>query len=152
MKNASARIKEICNNGYSLDFGTIFEQSFENYKKIALNAGLVSLILAIFFIAIGLGVFASIYGLASFAETMTNLNPESFKGTSIIIQFSAIVIISAFVAPISAGVLKMAYLADKGEEPTISTAFSYYSSSYMKEILIAVILITSLTTAIDLRH
>ena len=35
------RIAEIKKNGYQLDFGTVFEHAFENYKKIALYAGLL---------------------------------------------------------------------------------------------------------------
>jgi hypothetical protein len=34
------RIKEIVHNGYALDFADVFNKAFENYKKIALYAGL----------------------------------------------------------------------------------------------------------------
>lgn len=34
-------------NGYYLDFGVIFEKAFENYKKIALLAGVTMILLVI---------------------------------------------------------------------------------------------------------
>jgi len=41
------KIEAICTKGYQLDFGTVFESAFENYKKIALYAGLMLLVFSI---------------------------------------------------------------------------------------------------------
>ena len=40
-KTAQNRIEDIKKNGYTLDFGNVFNLAFENYKKIALYGGLV---------------------------------------------------------------------------------------------------------------
>ena len=37
IKTTQDRIEEIKKNGYTLDFGNVFNHAFENYKKIALG-------------------------------------------------------------------------------------------------------------------
>ena len=49
MKLIKDKIEEIKANGYQIDFGTVFEHAFENYKKIALYAGLMLLVFLILF-------------------------------------------------------------------------------------------------------
>ena len=44
LKSTKKRIEEIKNNGYELDFSDVFNHAFENYKKIALYAGLMLLV------------------------------------------------------------------------------------------------------------
>ena len=44
MNTTKDKIEKISTNGYELDFGTVFENAFENYKKIALYAGLMLLV------------------------------------------------------------------------------------------------------------
>ena len=43
------RLQDIEKNGYQLDFGNVFNHAFENYKKIALYAGLVLFVFTILF-------------------------------------------------------------------------------------------------------
>ena len=56
MESTLNQIEQIKKYGYTLDFSNVFNHAFENYKKIALYAGLILLILFIlsFFIG-GLG-------------------------------------------------------------------------------------------------
>ena len=46
-QNIKKRLEEINRNGLHLDTGVLIDQSFENYKKIALIAGLAFLIMVI---------------------------------------------------------------------------------------------------------
>jgi hypothetical protein len=46
------RIKEIVHNGYALDFADVFNKAFENYKKIALYAGLMIFVFMVILILI----------------------------------------------------------------------------------------------------
>jgi hypothetical protein len=41
--------KEIVHNGYALDFADVFNKAFENYKKIALYAGLMIFVFMVIF-------------------------------------------------------------------------------------------------------
>ena len=81
------RIEEIRRQGYYVDFGDVFNQSYANFKKIALNAGLVFillvLMLGIFMFGLGLvGV-----GLSSFATGITNLDFSGFSTVGLLIYF-----------------------------------------------------------------
>ena len=49
METTVEKLNEIKQFGYPLDFGDVFSQSFENYKKIALIVGSIILVLIIAF-------------------------------------------------------------------------------------------------------
>ena len=151
MENTMTRkekIEAICTKGYQLDFGTVFESAFENYKKIALYAGLMLLVSIIILGAIGFGVGYSVYGIADFTKLISpeNLNPKNFSSTFLVGYILGIALISSFLNPFYAGFLKMADCGEKGEEFNVATMFEYYKSSYFKEIFISTLLI-SLTSA-----
>ena len=54
MNATKEKIEKLTTDGFELDFGTIFEQAFENYKKIALYAGSVLLISTFLFLILQL--------------------------------------------------------------------------------------------------
>ena len=68
MKSTLDQIEDIRKNGYSLDFSNVFNHAFENYKKIALYAGLILLVFAIIAVFLGGGVFVALYGVEHFTE------------------------------------------------------------------------------------
>lgn len=155
MKATLDRIEEIKTNGYQLDFGTVFEHAFENYKKIALYAGLILLVFSILvgIFAVGgivLGVlgFSSVIDLETFSKTMKpeNFEPQSFSVNFLAIYIFCIVLFTALLSPFTAGFLKMADCGEKGNEFNVSTIFSYYKSPYFKEIFVATFIVTLLTT------
>ena len=45
MPTTKETLENIKANGYNIDFGTVFNGAFENYKRIALNAGLAILLI-----------------------------------------------------------------------------------------------------------
>ena len=49
MKSIQNKIAEIKTNGYNLNFGDVLDHAFENYKKIALYAGLMLLVFTVLF-------------------------------------------------------------------------------------------------------
>ena len=56
------RIEEIKKNGFTLDFGNVFNHAFENYKKIALYGGLIIFVFFVLFCIVAVGVLISIFG------------------------------------------------------------------------------------------
>ncbi|HOZ75495.1 MAG TPA: hypothetical protein PLS51_13095 [Flavobacterium sp.] len=143
------RIEEIRRQGYYVDFGDVFNQSYANFKKIALNAGLVFillvLMLGIFMFGLGLvGV-----GLSSFATGITNLDFSGFSTVGLLIYFFAVVLVSGLAAPINAGIINMAYLAAHNREFSVSTAFGYYQSNYFKELFVVAVLSTFLNLVVN---
>ena len=129
------RIREIKTNGYQLDFGNVFEKAFENYKKIALYAGLMLLVFTILFgiLIVGIIMIAAISIFNINISTLTemlkpeNLKPENLSINFILIYSALIVGFTSLLSPFQAGFLKMADCGEKGEEFHVSTIFEYYN-------------------------
>jgi MFS family permease len=148
MNSTLNQIEQIKKYGYTLDFSNVFNHAFENYKKIALYAGLILLILFIVFCFIGGLSFVLYYG----AENLNKDFFESFKDqqpstTNLIIYTGAATLMSALFSPFAAGFLKMADSADKDEAFNVSTIFTYYRPHYFSHIFLATLLI-GLTTGL----
>ena len=52
MISTKQRLQEIRENGYELNFNDVFNESFENYKKIAMVGGLTFIILGVCLVAL----------------------------------------------------------------------------------------------------
>lgn len=150
MNQAQERLNDINKNGYQIDFANVFNHAFENYKKIALYAGLVLFVFSILFL-IFIGVsFASVIGVTALTK---ELSPEALKlenlSESAIIKIHAISLITSFIlSPFQAAFLKMAHCGDRDEAFHVSDLFSYYRLPYLKEILFSTFLISGITFAI----
>ncbi|WP_310379087.1 hypothetical protein [Flavobacterium sp.] len=148
MKTTLERIEEIKTNGYPLDFANVFEHAFQNYKKIALYAGLMLLVFSILFVILAaIGVFLTV-DMDSIGK---NMKPEMFEPQNFSISFLikyilGIIVFTALLSPFTAGFLKMADCAEKGEEFNVSTIFTYYKAPYFKDIVLATLLITIITS------
>ena len=59
MKSIQEKIESIQTNGYTLNFETTFEFALENYKKIAIYAGLLLLVFIILFSFLFMGILSS---------------------------------------------------------------------------------------------
>ncbi|WP_166925751.1 hypothetical protein [Flavobacterium poyangense] len=145
MKSTLDQIEEIRKYGYALDFSNVFNHAFENYKKIALYAGLILLVFSILAFFLGSGILISLYGVQHFNEeffkTLQNEQPEN----SVLILYTVVLaFVAAFFSPFAAGFLKMADCADRDESFNVSTIFSYYSSRYFPPLFIATLLISLL--------
>lgn len=149
-KIAQDRIEDIKKNGYTLDFGNVFNLAFENYKKIALYGGLVFFVFAVVFSLIGIVVLFSIFDSETILE---NLKPERFKpenfNLNTMLIFSAVsILFTCLLSPLSGGLIKMAYCADRDEEFHVSTMFEYYKSPFFTELFVATFVVTLTNTVI----
>ena len=137
-------------NGFELKFEDVFNKAFENYKKIALYAGLAILIFGFLF------VFLAAIGVINFLGA-EHLNENAIKQFEAKIlkqeylgyQFIAVLAINSLFSPISSGFLKMAESADKDVEFKMRQFFSFYKWTYFKELFVATFIITLLSTGID---
>ncbi|MDW8851754.1 hypothetical protein SD960_16725 [Flavobacterium sp. MMLR14_040] len=146
MKSTLDQIEDIKNNGYFLDFSTVFNHAFENYKKIALYAGLILLVFSILAFFLGGGLLVSLYGVQHFNEEfLKNLQNEQTSTSVLAIYSVVIAFVAALFSPFTAGFLKMAYCADRDEEFKFSTVFTYYTSRHFAQLFIATLLISLLS-------
>lgn len=149
MKTTLQKIETIKNEGYALDFGDVFSNGFEIYKKMFLNAGIAFILLTLVFVSLFMGVIGAAIGFTDFTSQMTNFNIANFSTVGVLIYLIVMVLVTGFMAPFSAGILKMAYCVVKNEPFSLSTAFDYYKSHYFKDLFIAAIIITFFSAGIN---
>lgn len=144
IKTTQDRIEEIKKNGYTLDFGNVFNHAFENYKKIALYGGLIFFVFAILMSLFALVVLFSIFDAETVLEKLKpeNLQPENLSLNCMLIFSGVSLLITCLLSPFSAGLIKMAYCAERDDEFHVSTMFEYYKAPYFKELFVATFLIT----------
>jgi membrane-anchored glycerophosphoryl diester phosphodiesterase (GDPDase) len=151
MEITKKRIEEIKKNGYELNFETVFNHAFLNYKKIALYEG--AILFAFLMIVV---VFAGIIGVSVFGVSKINpkmfeeLQLENLSGLYVVIYLITAVFFSAVFSPLSAGFIKIADDAEKGEKFQISAFFKYYKSPYFKELFVSTILISFITSGFSI--
>ena len=151
MNNIQQRVQEVKTNGYDLDFGDIFNQSLENFKKISLSSGLALFIFTMIMLLFFGGGAAALYGADSLVGEMANLsNVGNFSIIGLLTYFVTLIVVACVVAPFYCGLLKMAYLADNNEEFSLSTAFEYYKSSYLKDLVSAQVIISLFTVGLTI--
>jgi hypothetical protein len=150
MKSTLDQIEDIKNHGYSLDFATVFNHAFENFKKISLYSALIIVVFSIVFGIAILGIIAAVYGAESLTkEFFENLETQKLSYAELLISTVGISVITALLAPFGAGFLKMADCADKDEEFNVSTIFTYYTAPYFGQIFTATLIIAAVSTAIS---
>lgn len=143
MKTTLEKIEEIKKNGYQLDFSNVFNHTFENYKKIALYAGLMIFVFTILVAVLVTGITIAVFGASVFnQETLENMKPENISGSFMAIYTGTAVVLTCLISPFFAGLIKMADSAEKNEEFHVSTALQYYKAPYFKEIVIATIVLS----------
>ena len=140
--NTEQKIEAIRQNGYSLNFGTALEAIFSNYKKIALVAGAVILVMMAFFCVVWFALVIVFFTAGSFASTMTNFEAQSLTTTGVLINLLIGVISAAILAPITAGLLKMADHAENHRDFGFSTAFEFYRDPAFKALFVAALITT----------
>lgn len=142
MKETLRKIELIKRNGYSFGLGEIIEQSFNNYKKIALIQGLVIMIVIIIFTVVIGSVAGIAIGVGTLTEYFTDYNVNDVTSVTLLINFAVSVIAAGIFAPFTAGLLKMAHEAEENRSVEFSAVFDYYKSSYLKNLFLSGVLIS----------
>lgn len=141
MKATLEKVQEIKKHGYHLDIGEVISQTFENYKKIALLAGAVILLLTIGFFVAAAGI-GGLLGLAiSFTDFFTEYSVGGFGTAGLLINLGVSVIVYALLAPMTAGLLQIAHNAETNRDFDFSTAFMHYKTKHFKHLFLATAII-----------
>jgi hypothetical protein len=149
MTTTKKTLDNIRANGYDIDFGTVFNNAFEVYKKIALQAGLAILLMTIF-ICIAAGLLAvGVIGVAISMESLEQFKVENMSILWLVAYIFCMILFGALTSPIHAGLIKMAQDAYQGDDYSVSTVFDYYRSVYFKEIVTATVVITFFSTVLS---
>jgi hypothetical protein len=151
MTQIKDRIEFIKTNGYQLDFASVFALIFENYKKIAIYAGLILFVFGILIIAVIYGGLLSYFGIETVTDMLKpeNLQAKNFSKEFIMIYSGAAIVFTSLISPFTAGFIKMAYCAEQNEEFHVSTIFEFYKLPYFITLFAATFAITLLNTGIS---
>lgn len=150
------RLEEIIRNGYQLDFADVFNKAFENYKKIAFYAGLILFVFMVVLVVVIATMGIAYLGVPALSqESMEGFakNMENLTGTAQLEFLGLSILFNCLLSPLQAGLIKMAYCAERDEEFHVSTVFSYYTTKYFWQIFVATFLILAtsqgIATALD---
>lgn len=150
MKSIPDQIKDIKNHGYALDFSNVFNYAFENYKKIALYAGLILLIFSVFFGILACSILVAFFGVEKISNpNFIKTQLEHLSQAQLIYYNFGTVLIAALFSPFTAGFLKMADCAQKDEEFKVSTIFTYYKTHHFVQIFLATLIISIASVAVS---
>jgi len=139
------QLAEIKKYGYNIDFSDIFNKSLETYKKIALLAGVVLILFSVVVLSIVFGAMTVFMGVSVFSGNIADFNISGLSIVTVLIYIFGVSLLSGFVSPFTAGLLKMAHNAFHHLDFSVGTAFEYYKSSYFKELFTASVLIAFIT-------
>ncbi|NRT12434.1 hypothetical protein [Flavobacterium sp. 14A] len=151
MNKIAQRIEKIKREGYTLDFGEVFNSALENYKKIAVFAG--SVLLLFTFLLLIIAGFGMVKGIG--IEELNSMKENDFAvfqdPNNIYFRYLQIasVILAVLIAPFLAAFLKMAQYASRDEEFKTAQMFSFYKWPYIKEIVLATLVLTLLDLAVS---
>ena len=151
MNYTKNKIQQIKAQSYTLKIESVLEQTAQNYKKIALYAGLLILVFTFFFVAIATLVMVLYFGTENVLEMMKpeNLKPENFSKDFILIYSICSIFLTALLCPFSAGFIKMAHCAAIDQEFTTASIFDYYTSKHFKELFLSSLVITLFNTMLS---
>jgi hypothetical protein len=138
MKSITDQINDIKNHGYTLDFSNVFNLALENYKKIAVYAGLILLVFSVLFGVIVIFFLAGIYGIDKISNPkFFNIDPRQLSQIQLVYYVLGTAFVSAIFSPFTAGFLKMADCAQKDETFKVATVFTYYRNHHFAQLFLA---------------
>ena len=142
---------ETNNYNNTLDFETVLNHSFANYKKIALYAGLALFVFTFFFVIFLSAVSISIVG----AENINERSIQNFQKlllTKPHVRYYAgfSILTPRLLSPSMAGFYKMADAAEKDTAFGVSHLFSVYTSSQFIPVFSVTFLIGLATNGLSL--
>lgn len=150
MEATQTRIDYIKNNGYELDFSNIFNKSIENYKKIALNAGLAFLLLIMLLSVVSIALIFASFGINGAADALTHFDVQQMEALWVLGYIGVMLIFTALMGPFYAGLIKMAHDASTGENFSLATAFAYYGNKLTGDIIVTVVLISFFSSSFSI--
>ncbi|WP_310557441.1 hypothetical protein [Flavobacterium sp.] len=142
-------MEELNKTNKNIDLGDCINESFETYKKGALQCGLafmtiIAIVCAFAFIAI-----ASFTDLKTFSESMKDFNPKNLSTEGILIYYGIVLAFGILIAPFNAGLIKMMQQADQEEEVNFKTFFSYVNSKYYGQLVVLTLILSIFSVTIN---
>lgn len=149
MNQNKNQLEKILENGYELDFSSLLDKAFNNYKKIALTAGLLFILIIIITVIIGVSVGVMFLNLEDLEAMAAEMTPATFTLENMIIYVLGVSLISGLASPLTAGFFKIAHLAEKNQPFSVSNVFDYYKTHHFLQLFIASFLIALIGISVN---
>lgn len=134
---AKRTLEDLKNNGYELDFSTVFNKSFDHFKKMALISGIgLFLLTLLFMLFFGIAVFG-FAGISWVTDSKNAFDVRHFEPLELFFYWLVTTIISVVGFPISAGFIQMARDASRNIPLSLGTIFKYYAHPKTAHLLMA---------------
>ena len=128
-------------NGYTIETGSLIDESVKTFKKTFLISGVAFILLAIFSVIIYGTIFVLVYGLSDFTSTMTEFQASQSSAVGMLSTVIIATVTSAFFAPITAGFIHANHLAKNNQEIGINVFFDFYKSKFFKDLFLSYLII-----------
>lgn len=142
MESTQERLNEIKQKGYNLEFGDVFNESLEIYKKVLWIVGLAFLILMIIMGALTAGVMTIFFGASNFMSNITQFGLLSMSPAYLVISLILGILVTIAISPLYAGIVQVCHNAQTNKHYDFNTVFIHYKSVYLKDIAISALLIS----------
>jgi len=128
-------------NGYTLETGSLIDESVNTFKKTFLMSGVAVILLIIVTLIIYGTIFALIYGFSDLTSSMTEFQASQSTAIGLISTLLIATVTSAFFAPITAGFIHVNHLVKNNQEIGINVFFDFYKSKFFKDIFLSYLII-----------
>lgn len=142
--------RKVTDIAHELEFGSVLDKAFNNYKKIVGTAGIALLLMTIVYLALLFGIMGIAFGFSDFTGNMTNFNLTQHSSVFTIGYVVVVAVVSGIMANLYAGFYKMAHLAEVEKPYEIGTVFESFKTIHFKELFLSGAFISIVTTSITL--
>jgi hypothetical protein len=151
MNATKIKISELLKDCYQLNFTTVLVDAYTTYKKTVVYAGLLLFVFAFVFAIVASIALATRYTPTELEALLKpeNFNFEKLTGNSKLLFTFGSIAITTLLAPMMAGMIKMAYCAAFDEAFRLRTVFSYYASKHALPLLLAAFIIGALNSSLS---
>lgn len=148
MNYINTRLSEIKQNGFDLDLGNLINESFENYKKIALLAGLALTIIILLLMIATIFALGYFIDFENFSQDQLIMDFNTFTPVQIAIYIGATALFAMLFAPFTAGLIKIAHDVETKDEVSFSNIFDCYKGIYLKDLMFSAFVIAVFSSCI----
>ncbi len=123
-------------SGYALNLGSLIEKSFEPFKKTFLISAVGFIILGLVILSLYAALLGMLFGFSDIMGTFTDLAVHATDTNVLIGTAIFSTVVSAIVAPVTAGFINVNHIVKRGESMSLGNIFEFYGNKYTKDIIV----------------
>jgi hypothetical protein len=145
--NPFDKVNAIINRARKADFGQVFEQTIENYKKIVVQASIAILLMMFVFLGVMVGITVA-FMVSSNIPTDAAAIEQAMAEVPPYVNALFNITWAILLTPLTAGFMIMAHEAEKRQPVSFSMIFAYFRKPGLKHLLLSALLVALFTEAV----